>query len=315
MGYLIRNDYKSYIQGDYFRQLTQGDDNKRVTEENTSLQVIAQRLTAKYDLDSEFTDMQPYDKTKAYGAAQRVVVDLDPNGFKDWTAGSHIAGDLVINAAIGYLCKTNITDTAFDPTQWTSVGTQYTIYYAAFPSSCTLKGQPNPATLTQPYAPVFNYKNLYCKDDIVFWKGNTYVCKQGSTLITHQQALQYELYTNIPYSNVFPDSVLNANGIYWSDKTAYTISPGTLLTNSAWVQGDNRNQTIKDAMVRITVFKLSPLIAPKNRPDVWLDDYRSILRELNEAAQGAITMILPLKQPQKNLKTAYGGYIKRDNSY
>lgn len=317
MGYLILSDYKTYIQGDYLRQLTQGDYSKRIVEENTSLQAIAQRLTAKYDLNTEFTETLPYDSTKTYGAISRVVVDYSPNGFKPWTASTvYLVGALVINLGTGYICTIANNDATFTPANWTAVGAQYTIYYGAYPSTCTVNGQPNPATLTQPYAPVFNYKAMYIKGDVVFWKGSTYVCNQSSIAFNHFQVLQYALYTNIPYSNVFPDDpVQNNTGTYWTNSTAYVIAPGTALTDAVWIQGDNRNQTIKDAMVRITVFKLSPLIAPKNRPDVWLDDYRSILRELNDAAEGKIIMLLPLRQPNNAIRTWYCGNVKNSNNY
>lgn len=317
MPYLILSDYKSYIQGDYLRQLTQGNDGKRIAEENVSLQAIAQRLTSKYDLNTEFTETLPYDSAKTYGAMSRVVVDITTNGFQAWvTLGLYTVGELVIYNGTGYICATANNDITFTPANWTSVGAQYSIYYGAYPSTCTINGQPNPATLTQPYAPVFNYKNLYSKGDVVFWKGNTYVCNQSSTVLSHGQKIQYALYTNIPYSNVFPDDPVNNNmGIYWNNRTAFVIAADTPLTDAAWVAGDNRNQTIKDAMVRITVFKLSPLIAPKNRPDVWLDDYRSILRELNDCAEGKITLVLPLKQPNDGVRTWYCGAIKNINNY
>ena len=317
MPYLILQDYATYIQGDYLRQLTQGNDSKRVIEENTSIQAIAQRLTQKYDLNTEFTELLPYDKTKTYNAAQRVVLDISSNGFTAWAAaGPYAIGDLVIYNSTGYVCTANNTDATFTAGNWTAIAAQFTLFYGAYPSTCTVNGQPNPATLTQPYAPVFNYKTLYIPGDVVYWKGNTYVCKEGSACVTQQQALQYTLYTNIPFANVFPDDpVQNAQGQYWKSKTAYNIAAGTALTSNSWVRGDNRNQTIKDAVVRITVFKLSPLIAPKNRPDVWLDDYRSILRELNEAAEGKISMSLPVNQPQFGLKTSYGGDVKRQNNW
>jgi hypothetical protein len=317
MAYLVLNDYKNYIQGDYLRQLQQGDDTKRTTEENTSIQAIAQRLTQKYDLDSEFTSMLPYDSTKVYGAAQRVTVDIATNGFRAWvTTTAYTPGALVIEASVGYICTTANNDATFTVANWTSVGPQHSIYYGAYPSTCTLNGDPNPATMMEPYAPVFNYKNLYNVGDVVYWKGYTYVCNQASTVLSHSAVLQYTKYTNLPYSNVFPDDQQgNANAGYWKTKAPYTIPAATLLTNNKWVAGDNRNQTIKDAMVRITVFKLSPLIAPKNRPDVWLDEYRSILTELNNAAEGKITMILPLKQPNNALRTHYGGNIKNQNNY
>ena len=317
MPYLIKNDYKTYIQGDYLRQLVQADDDKRVIEENLSLQAIAQRISHKYDLNTEFTETLPYDTTKVYSAGQRVVVDIATNGFQQWvTLGLYTVGELVINDGTGYICLTANNDTTFNPAKWTSVGAQYSIYYGAYPSTCTVNGQPNPPTLLQPYAPVFNYKTLYTTGDVVYWKGNTYVCANSSVVLCHGQALQYTLYTNIPYNNVFPDDpVNNSNNQYWKNRTAYTITANTPLTNSAWVKGDNRNQTIKDAMVRITVFKLSPLISPKNVPTVWLDDYRSMLRELNDISNGLMTMTLPLNQPQTGLKTTYGGCIKNQNNY
>lgn len=317
MPYLILNDYKTYIQGDYLRQLVQGDDNKRVIEENTSLQAIAQRLTAKYDLNLEFTDTKPYDRTRIYKAWERVTVDYSATGFKAWvTLGGYVVGDLVINNSIGYRCTTINNDATFTPSKWAFLGAQYSIYYAAFPSTCTVNGQANPSTLMQPYAPVFNYKTLYSKDDIVYWKGNTYVAVQDSTVISHGQALQYTYYANIPFNNVFPDDQVNNNdNQFWKDRTAYVVTADTPLTNSAWVLGDNRNQTIKDAMVRITTFKLSPLLAPRNRPESWLEDYRSMLRELNEAAKGMIAMLLPVKQPQNNVRTYSGGFIKNMNNY
>lgn len=317
MPYLVLNDYKTYIQGEYLRQLVQGDDDKRVIEENNSIQAIAQRLTQRYDLDLEFTEMLPYDRTKVYKAAERVTVDISTNAFKAWVADtSYTVGDLVIYNSIGYTCSTANSDHTFTAANWTTIAPQHTIFYAIYPNTCTLNGQPNPPTLMNPYAPVFDYKNLYVKGDVVYWRGNTYVCAQDSTLVSHQQQLQYTEITKIPYANVFPDDpVANKNGLYWTDRTEYVVPADTPLTHGSWQQGDNRNQTIKDAMVRITVFKLSPLIAPKNRPDIWLDDYRSILRELNDAAEGKITMILPVKQPHNATRTWYGGEVKRVNNY
>lgn len=316
MGYLVLKDYGQYIQGDLLRQITQGNDAKRITEENTSIQTIAQRLQQKYDLNSEFTQTQPYDKTKIYGAADRVTVDLSVNGFKAWVAGAHVAGDLVINGGNGYISPGSFTDSTFDPTQWTYVAPQYTIYYAAYPSTCTLQGVANPATLTDPYAPVFNYKSIYAKGDIAWWRGSTYVCNQPSTVLCHGAILQYATYSNIPYANVFPDDpVGNAGGAYWTTKTAYTVPAATPLTDARWTQGDNRNQVIKMAMIVITVFKLSPLIAPVNRPAIWLEDYRSMLRELKECAEGQMTLNLPLRQPNNATRSYHGGNIKQDNWY
>jgi hypothetical protein len=163
---------------------------------------------------------------------------------------------------------------------------------------------------------VFNYKTIYAKGDVVFWRGNTYVCNIATAVPSHQNLIQYNQINPELVYNVFPDDPINnSSGQYWSDRTAYTITAGTRLNNAAWVLGDNRTQLIKDAMIRITVFKLSPLIAPMNRPDAWLDDYREILRELKSAAMGEITLLLPTKQPQFNQHTYYGGNPKNINKY
>ena len=315
--YLIKNDYKTYIQGDYLRQLTQADDNKRVIEENTSMQVIISRLTQKYDLNTEFRTLSVWDRTVAYGAGDRVYIDANANGFATWVSGTTYA----LNAAVyyngyGYYCTTANSDVTFTPAKWTSVGAQYTIYYGAFPSTCTVNGQPNTSTLSQKFAPVFNYKTIYKKDDVVFWRGNTYVCNSATSVPSQQDLLQYNQINPELVYNVFPDDpVNNNNGQFWKDATAYTITAGTRLNTSAWVQGDNRTQLIKDAMIRLTVFKLSPLIAPMNRPESWLEDYREILRELKAAAMGEYTLLLPLKQPQFNQHTYYGGNPKNINRY
>lgn len=316
MGYLTLRDYSQYITGDYLRQLVQGDLSKRVSEENVSVQDIAQKLTQKYDLDLEFTDTLPYDKTKTYPAAARVTVDISSNGFQLWVASTgYSVGDLVIQDSMGYACKADNSDATFTIANWTAVAPQFTIFYAVYPDTCTLNGQPNAATLMDPYAPVFSYKKLYSRGDTVIWKNYTYDCAQASTVISHQAALQYTEQEALPYNNIFPDNpIANAQGAYWANKTAYNIPAGTPLSDARWVQGDNRNQTIKDAMVRITVFKLSPLLAPRNRPEIWKEDFISIMSDLNCAARGEITMLLPLKQPRQGYRTAWGGEVKRVNN-
>jgi hypothetical protein len=252
-----------------------------------------------------------------YGAGARVTVDISQSGFSLWASGaSYAEGDLVIQNEIGYICTTDNTDLTFTTANWAAVAPRYTIYHGAYPTACTLNGQSNPPTLTNPYAPVFDYKNAYSKNDVVLWKGFTYVCAQDSTQITHQQALQYAQYSKLPFGNVFPDDpIANANGQYWNTKTAYVIPRGTPLSDPLWVKGDNRNQTIVDAMVTITVFKLSPTLAPMNRPAGWLEDYRCTLNDLNEIALGRMSIMLPVKQPAQGLKTSFGGEVKQRNNY
>ena len=66
MGYLVKNDYKSYIQGDQLLQLTQGDDEKRLQAEQQAVQDVFNRISQRYNLDMEFTDTLPYNATRTY---------------------------------------------------------------------------------------------------------------------------------------------------------------------------------------------------------------------------------------------------------
>jgi hypothetical protein len=317
MGYLVLNDYKTYIQGDYLRQLTQADPDKRLIAEKQAMQDVVQRITQKYDLDLELTATAPWDKTRAYGAGERATIALSASGFTEWAASTvYVVGAAVIHLGSGYFCITGNSDATFLPSKWALAGKTNDIFYVGFPNDCTIQGEPAPATLTEPYKPMFNYRNLYNSGDIVWWRGYKYTNVQPSTVANHQVQLQYTTYENLPFWNVFPDSPLNATQKYWNNKTAFLVPAGTPLTDTDWwVAGDNRNQTIKAGMVVITVFRLSPLLAPGNKPEHWLEDYRGVLSDLNDAAQGLTTLVLPMVQPQRGLKTRTGGDIKNVNNY
>jgi hypothetical protein len=318
MAYLVKNDYRIYIQGDYFNQLVQGDDTKRFAAEDQAMADVFNRLVQRYDLGSEFTNTAPYDKTKAYRAGERAIIALAANGFATWVTGtSYSVGDLVIYQSVGYRCTTANSDTSFTSSKWAAQGALNDMFYAAFPPTCTIQGQPNPQTLMEPYAPVFDYRKNYAVGDVVFWRNNTYVCVQASQILSQEGALQYVNTFTQPLSNVFPDDPVNNNaGQYWGSRTAYTIPANTPLTDTAaWVKGDNRNQTIKTGMVVLSVFRLSALIAPENRPEAWLEDYKGVLRDLNSIAQGEMAIQLPQIQPRKGLKTMYGSQVKNQNNY
>jgi len=318
MGYLVKNDYKSYIQGDQLLQLTQGDDEKRLQAEQQAVQDVFNRISQRYNLDMEFTDTLPYSTTRTYKVGERAVVALATGGFTTWAAStSYALGAPVIYQGNGYFCTTANSDATFTPGNWEFAGATNTIFYAAWPDTCTRYGEPNPATLLDPYAPLFDYRKIYKKDDVVYWKGNTWVCNMDSVRISHTTQLQFVDTYNLPYGNVFPDdTALNSTYAYWKTPTEYVVEPGTPLTDTtAWVKGDNRNQTIKLSMVVLSVFRLSPTLAPHNRPEVWLEDFKQVLRDLNAAAQGEMTLILPAKQPVQGLKTRAGSQVKNVNNY
>lgn len=308
MAYLHLSDYKTFIQTAYFSQLVQGDDTKRVQQERLSLSLIKGKLQQKYDVSQEFTDTAAWSPATTYAARSRVIID-----FPVWvTSTAYTSGvSVVIYQGNGYICLTTNTDATFTLAKWTLIAAQNTIYYAAYPSTCTY-----PATLSEPNAPVFNYKKAYRQNDVVFWKGNTWVCNTSTTNILPCNLINFYDYDKIPFYNVFPDDVVNnGNYQYWKLPTAYVVTAGTPLSNSAWVQGDNREQQIVFAMKAITIYELAPLLAPQNVPKNWEVKRNEAMYLIGEMFGGQQTVDIPLLQPSKGKRIRSGGQIKLQNRY
>ena len=312
MGYMILNDYSSYVQTNYFQQLIQADDNKRLIEEVSAIAQISSRLKQKYDVNYEFTDTTVWDYTTTYGARSRVYLDATLYA----TTSSYVVNQLCLYQGYVYICN-NDTTGAFNPSHWSVLDKQYTMFYAKYPDDCTLGGKLNPSTLSNPNAPVFNYLNVYKKGDVVWWKGNTYVCNQDTMLISSQQLINYFYIKDIPHINVFPDDQINNNnGKYWKDATVYVVPAGILPTDSdTWVKGDNRNQIVLRCMKAMVVFNLSSNIASNNIPKRWETEFEFAIEQLKCASTGDITLDLQPIQPRSGSRIRFGGNIKNKNVY
>jgi hypothetical protein len=307
MGYLILNDYKSYIQPSYFNQLVQGDDSKRLNRELSAMSIIKGKLQQKYDINLEFTDTTVWDITKTYSAGDRVYLDADL-----WVAStSYVIDELVLYQGNVYLCGADNSDAVFTPTNWQLLGEQYDIFFARFPINCTY-----PPTLSNPNAPVFNLYQNYKKDDVVYWRGNTWICNKPSGEIAPSDLIVYYNYKDVPYYNVFPDGNNNNQYQFWKDPTVYVVDAGQTPTKpDYWTKGDNRDKQILLCMQYIVIYLLAPLIAPHNVPEAWDANYKSACFMLDEMAKGLITVDVPVLQPYVGRMTSYGGKVKNKNCY
>jgi hypothetical protein len=124
----------------------------------------------------------------------------------------------------------------------------------------------------------------------------------------------------------------------WSSLTAYTVGsrvsyngsiyqaiaaqtgniPGADITNwipITWLAGDNRNQQLIILMMSITLYHLHMRIAPKNIPQIRMDNYHIAKDWLKDAANGKITADLPVLQPWTGRKIRSGGNVKNINGY
>ena len=313
MGYLTLSDYRSSIQQSIFNQLVQSNYAKLTIAEGAALDIVISHLTQKYDVTQEFLDILPWDPNATYNIRDRVVID-----YAAWVSGtSYSINDCIIYNGIGYICIYANSDASFTPSYWSSLGAQYAIYYASFPSACLYQGEPVVPTLADPLAPMFDINKNYFQNDVVFWNNALYTCNMATVYVQPCDLKQYFVYENVPLPNVFPDDMINNAGQqYWSRSVSVIIEPGTQPTDdTAWTAGDNRNPQLVECMKRIAIWILSDLVVTNNRPMVWEDNYKCSLEKLRGFAEGKTTLRIPLIQPNVGKRVRYGGGIKQQWAY
>lgn len=293
--YLIKADYRKQIQDVNLNQIISSDnailDSAQLTAQAESLSYLRQ----KYDVDKEFTDTTIWSNSLPYSALNRVYLDADAYSI----TSTYALNALTLYNGSVYKCTTAVTVAEpFNTAKWLLLGAQNTLYYAKLP------------------ALQFNLKRTYKVGDVVYWVDRTYTCLKPTTILSHETALQYGAYSNLPLQNVFPDDP-NEGAKYWRPaNTAYTVSAGTSINDSTkWTKGDNRDQQMVTYMIDITLFHVHSRLAPRNVPQLRIDRYTHAIQWLQMAGQGAITASLPLLQPSQGNRIRYGGNIKNQNSY
>jgi len=310
MAYLIKTDYYRLIQDANLQQIL---DNDVTIQNGTELAAQAEaisHLQQKYDVAAEFTDTRVWKSNHTYVAGDRVYLDAPA-----WVSATHytVGTTTLYNNSV-YICITDNTDATFTSAHWTNLGFQYTIFSAQYPY-----GQ-------------FDLYSSYKIGDAVWYKNNIYTCRIATAILDHQTALQYNMTQNLPYPNIFPDDI--QSGLqYWGTPTSYVITPGTLPTDSAWIQIDTRDQQLVQKLVDITLYHLMRRIAPRNIPQIRIDAYMgmpdmvkmgetgpifpvySALGWLQACARGEITPNLPLIQPAKGRRIRFGGKVLGINTY
>lgn len=295
MSYLILADYFKTIQSTYLDQITGSSVANRTNAELAAQAECVSHLTQKYDTASEFTDTAIYAPASAlYKAASRVYLDAPAYN----ASGTYAIGALTLNAGNVYICIATIgTPEVFTPAHWTLLGTQYQIFYAQFPNQ------------------VFDQANgIYAINDLVFWKGHNYKCKQATIQMDDDTILQYQTYENIPSGNVFPDQPVSGP-LAWLDMGAYTIPAGSLLNTTYFTPGDNRNQQMVMFMIDIALYHIHARISTMNVPEVRYDRYRAAINWLKASAKGDVTAALTKIQPLQGQRIRAGGNIKQRNSW
>ena len=264
MAYLRQRDYDRIILDAELNQITDTDTGLVTLAEYTSRAEVYKWLKQKYYLDWEFTDTNIYSQSVVYTGNNRV--ELNFPAYDD--TKTYAIGDLVSNIDSNevnqqYVCKIAITIAApFDPTKFTNIGVQYDLYY-----------------LQLPY-PLFQLiKGFYKPGDIVFWKGNLYICQKGTQQLDRNNRIQAVYDQDIPYPNIFPDDPQNGVS-FWGNPMPYIIAglvPNIpVSTYTAWsslttyTQGSKVSFTINGTPTLFISQKTQINIIPETDITAWI---------------------------------------------
>lgn len=340
MGYLVYNDYAVTIQDSAFKQWIASNDALRVQAEPRAQAKIKEYLVQKYDLATEFKSTTIFKETVIYQA--NALIQLNYPAWVNTTA-SYSIGDYVSyidgNVYRCIMATTSAHELPTNATYWALVGTQLGLYYLQYPygvfnyksvyvvgDKVFWKGKiyqclipttlPGHATLLQDgtYADVPNY-NIFPDDasnGLTYWgAGKSYSVvglRPNVTQPTWSGITSYTIGDRVTYNGVTWEAITNN-----LDKI-----PGIDITNwqsETWTYGDNRNQSILDAYVAITLYYLAFRIAPKVLPEWVKNKYDAAMTWLQSSADGTITLDVPEIQPVQGGRIRFGGTIKQINGY
>jgi hypothetical protein len=335
MPYLILQDYYSIIQDQNLQQVLSSTDSFRLRAQKTALTEIKAYLAQRFDIDDEFRETVAFSYTSTYQAKQLVYLDADAYS----QTAVYVANDLVLQGGNVYYSIAGNAAHAFNASEWTLIGPQYSFYY-----------------VTIPYEE-FDHEGTYAVDDVVFRNNKLYTCLRDTLPLSQATALQYGEYSQLPGMNDYPEATgqsqwsegvsysfsgvmpshTSTNYTAWSAVTAYTagqkvsrnesiwlatgpstnVEPGTDIESWALVsytEGDNRNPRLVEMNVMMSIYKLSPRIAPFNVPDVWVKNYDDCCKDLKKYSKGELTLDMPMKQPRKS-RVTWGSTIRNNNNY
>ena len=339
MGYLRLYDYTSNIQDVALKQLVQNVDAKRVLKEAASQAQVISYIVQKFDTVAEFQNTTVLNPLTAYQAN-----DLIELNFANWlnTNPSYSVNSLVNftdgNCYICILPTTSAHEPPTNTTYWTKVGAQYDLYFIAYPYPVF--------SLTGHYSignRVFWQGKIYqClipsteSSHIDKLQDYTYSNVPANNIFPNDPINGVKAWgVGTPYSvtglipNATPPAAWSAGaytigqqvtykGNTWQALTNNSIEPSLDIINwqqETWTLGDNRNAQIVEVMVWITLYKLSPLISPRNIPPLWEKKYDEALTWLQMCAQGEITLSVPEIQPAQGSRIRYNSQVKKINDY
>lgn len=336
-GYLVLNDYNVTIQAPALAQWLASNDALRLQTEPRAQAKIKEYLVQRYDLIGEFKPTTVYSDATTYQA--NALTQLN---YPAWVAQSYTVGAYVsFTDGNVYRCIQNATSaqTPTNSAYWLIIGTQCALFYLAYPyqvfdlqavyaigDTVFWNGKAYQCLTATTYPShyvdlqAYEYKNIppinYFPDDKI--NGAT----QWGAGVSYSISNIYPTETAMSWSSATSyttGQLVTYNGVLWQAiKSNINTTPGADIVtwqSVTWTLGDNRNQSIVDTYVAITLYYLSFRISPKVVPQWIQSKYDEAKSWLQQAAEGGITLDVAELQPSQGARIRFGGNIKQQNGY
>ena len=268
---LIDNDYLRLIQELNLEQVT-GDNNQiKIDMEQAAQSEMISYLTQRYNTTNIFTNTTAFSLSAVYYAKN--LVYLDGTAFSASTV--YLTNDIAVQAGNVYYSTAGSAAHAFNASEWTLLGSQYSFFYVTLPND------------------EWDYYTEYAVGDIVWYANKNYTCATACQGIT-------------------PGATGSTS--FWGSGTSYSVTAAFPTDDSLWTFGDNRNQQVVLYLLDITLYHLHSRINPRNIPDLRKERYDGnspnqtggAIGWLKKVASGDITADLPNMQPQQGMSIRYG---------
>lgn len=314
--YLTLSDYyasiqKNQLESQILDSLNIGN-SQRFFAESWAIGKVRGSLKSRYDLDLEFTPTLPYSFTETYSGGSRVIIDFD-----DWVQTheeGYKTGDCVIKDNNGYIALNDIPyNTAWNESLWNGIGKKYSIWHIAYPYPVFSMDIKLPRGI--------NVSGYYKIGDLVYWNNKVYRARQDTTVADHVTVIQHNSYSDVGYSNVFPDDPVLGTS-QWEYVEDFSVAPNSYPylpqeggEPSAWTLGDNRDIVMVKALLDLSIWMLHHRISPMNIPKMREDNKNFTFAWLRSLKDGSEESDVPLIQPSQGNSLDWGSKPKNINGY
>lgn len=281
MAFIRLQDYYTSINSDHFDLIlaesigVSGDEDCLARSEARSIERAKEYLVSRFKTKLIFADFKEFDLSTEYTYGDRINFEYD-----EWEDSVYLEDEYV--NYLGNVYKRNATTVGYTSATLPTNASFFDfiaesgIYYIAYPD---------------PY----DEDQIYSEDDLVYYSHEIY--KKNSTVYTADQL------PILPTDTNYFDRIRTT--LYSDELTITGVEP----SDSAWTFGDNRNQSIVECIVHMTLNKLHSLINPRNIPQLRRDNFSMAIEMLKQMQKGEIEADLPDRQ-----LTAQDGYSIRFGS-